>query len=56
MISLADYKAVFDVAPDYESYSFTPLDFKADHDFIEGCWSWTNKIDGLEYADGKVMK
>ncbi|KAM0790017.1 hypothetical protein ACM66B_005346 [Microbotryomycetes sp. NB124-2] len=56
MIRGSDYKQVFDVAPDYESYNFTPLDFKADREFIEGCWSWTNTLDGLEYADGKVMK
>ncbi|ORY83492.1 elongation factor 1-gamma 1 [Leucosporidium creatinivorum] len=44
--------------PDYESYSFTPLDFKApaDREFVEGCWAWTNEVDGLKYADGKVMK
>ncbi|KAK4045885.1 hypothetical protein OIO90_006669, partial [Microbotryomycetes sp. JL221] len=51
LIRGSDYKQVFDVAPDYESYEFTPLDFKADRDFIEGCWSWTNTLDGLEYAD-----
>ena len=22
----------------------------------EGCWAWTNEVDGLKYADGKVMK
>ena len=51
-----DSKAIFDVAPDWESYSYTPLDFKADRDFILGCWSWTNEVDGLKYADGKVFK
>ena len=47
---------MFDVAPDYESYDFTPLDLQKDHDFISGCWAWTNEVDGLAYADGKVMK
>ncbi|ORY83493.1 hypothetical protein BCR35DRAFT_265140, partial [Leucosporidium creatinivorum] len=58
MIRGSDWKGVFDVAPDYESYSFTPLDFKApaDREFVEGCWAWTNEVDGLKYADGKVMK
>ncbi|GAA6054633.1 hypothetical protein JCM3770_002914 [Rhodotorula araucariae] len=51
-----DWKAVFDVAPDYESYEFTPLDLKADRDFIVGAWTWEHSIDGKEYADGKVFK
>jgi len=53
-----DWEGVFNVAPDYESYSFTPLDFKKpeDREFVEGCWAWTNEVDGLKYADGKVMK
>jgi len=56
MIRGSDYKAVFDVAPDWESYDFEPLDFKKDIDFIKGCWNWDNTFDGLEYADGKVFK
>ncbi|KAL8287164.1 hypothetical protein RQP46_003616 [Phenoliferia psychrophenolica] len=52
----SDSKSIFDVAPDWESYEYTPLDFKADRDFILGCWSWTNEVDGLKYADGKVFK
>ncbi|SDA01512.1 BZ3500_MvSof-1268-A1-R1_Chr10-1g02740 [Microbotryum saponariae] len=56
LIRGSDYKGVFDVAPDYESYEFTPLDLKNDRDFILGCWAWTNTYKGLEYADGKVMK
>lgn len=52
----ADSKSIFDVAPDWESYEYTPLDFKADRDFILGCWAWTNEVDGLKYADGKVFK
>ena len=42
MIRGSDYKAVFDVAPDWESYDFEPLDFKKDIDFIKGCWNWDN--------------
>ncbi|EGG06047.1 uncharacterized protein MELLADRAFT_74919 [Melampsora larici-populina 98AG31] len=56
MIRGNDFKAVFDVAPDWESYAFEPLDFKKDLDFIKGCWNWDNTFDGLEYADGKTFK
>lgn len=45
---------MFEVAPDYESYEFTPLDLEKDKEFILGCWAWTNECDGLKYADGKV--
>ena len=52
----------FDVAPDYESYSFTKLDPKnpKDREFVEDQWSWDKPIvvDGktYEFADGKVFK
>ncbi|QDS77758.1 hypothetical protein FKW77_004919 [Venturia effusa] len=52
----------FDVAPDFESYSFTKLDpTKAeDKTFVEDQWSWDKPItvDGktYEWADGKVFK
>lgn len=49
----ADYKGVFDVAPDYESYNFTPLDYKTDREFIEKVWSWEGEVEGLTVADGK---
>ncbi|TNY17256.1 elongation factor 1-gamma 1 [Rhodotorula diobovata] len=52
----ADYKGVFDVAPDYESYNFTPLDYKTDREFIEKVWSWEGEVEGLTVADGKVFK
>jgi elongation factor 1-gamma len=57
-----DYKPVFDVAPDYESYEFTKLDpTKAeDKDLVELHWSWDRPItvNGKEYkhAAGKVFK
>ena len=57
-----EYKPVFDVAPDYESYEFTKLDpTKAeDKEFVEAQWSWDRPvvIDGKEYphAAGKVFK
>ncbi|KIH88659.1 elongation factor 1-gamma [Sporothrix brasiliensis 5110] len=57
-----DYLPVFDVAPDYESYSFTKLDpTKAeDRAYVEAQWSWDKPVivNGKEYphADGKVFK
>ncbi|OAQ96169.1 hypothetical protein LLEC1_02809 [Akanthomyces lecanii] len=57
-----DYVPVFDVAPDYESYSFTKLDPKKEEDraFVEANWGWEKPavVNGKEYphADGKVFK
>jgi elongation factor 1-gamma len=52
----------FDVAPDWESYDFTKLDFNKEEDkkFVEDQWSQDTPItvDGktYEWADGKVFK
>lgn len=52
----------FDVAPDYESYSFTKLDASKpeDREFVDDMWSWDKPIvvEGKTYqwADGKVFK
>merc|ERR1711981_126101 len=52
----------FDVAPDYESYSFTKLDpTKAeDKEFVNDQWSWDKPVEvggkPYEWADGKVFK
>jgi elongation factor 1-gamma len=52
----------FDVAPDYESYSFTKLDHTKPEDraLVEREWTWEQPItvNGKEYpwADGKVFK
>ncbi|RYP73262.1 hypothetical protein DL771_003691 [Monosporascus sp. 5C6A] len=57
-----DYKPVFDVAPDYESYEFTKLDPNNPDDraFVESMWKWDKPVvkDGKEYkhASGKVFK
>jgi elongation factor 1-gamma len=57
-----DYKPVFDVAPDYESYEFTKLDPKSPEDraYVEAQWSWDKPVvnNGKEYAHaaGKVFK
>lgn len=52
----------FDVAPDYESYSFTKLDATKpeDREFVNEQWTWEKPVvvNGKEYpwADGKVFK
>ncbi|TQV99059.1 elongation factor 1-gamma [Cordyceps javanica] len=57
-----EYEPVFDVAPDYESYTFTKLDPKKEEDraFVEANWGWEKPavVNGKEYphADGKVFK
>lgn len=57
-----EFEPVFDVAPDYESYSFTKLDptSEADRQFVSDTWGWEKGIvvDGKELpnADGKVFK
>jgi len=57
-----EYKPVFDVAPDYESYEFVKLDPSNPEDraFVEAEWSWDKPalVDGKEYphASGKVFK
>ncbi|KAM0754534.1 EF1G-domain-containing protein [Meredithblackwellia eburnea MCA 4105] len=56
MIRGSDYKSIFDVAPDFESYDYAPLDIKADRDFILGCWAWDNSFEGKPFADAKVFK
>jgi elongation factor 1-gamma len=57
-----DSLPVFDVAPDFESYSFTKLDptNAADKEFVENQWAWDKPVEvngkTLEHADGKVFK
>ncbi|CEJ81283.1 Putative Elongation factor 1-gamma 2 [[Torrubiella] hemipterigena] len=57
-----EYLPVFDVAPDYESYSFTKLDASKpeDREFVEAQWGWDKPVtvNGKEYAHaaGKVFK
>ena len=50
----------FDVAPDYDSYTFTKLDPKKDKEFVDDMWSWDKPIEvngkKYEWADGKVFK
>ena len=53
-----DYKAVMDVAPDWESYVFKHIDLgnAADKEFFEAAMAWDLVIDGKEWADGKNFK
>ena len=50
-----DFKPVFDVAPDWESYEFKRLDLgkPEDKDFFEAALAWDLKIDGKAWVDGK---
>jgi len=49
---------VVNVAPDWESYTFTPLDLgkTADKQFFEAALAWDLEIDGKQWADGKNFK
>ncbi|SCU88231.1 LAFA_0E11474g1_1 [Lachancea sp. 'fantastica'] len=57
-----DFVPAFNVAPDWESYSYTKLDPSKpeDKDFIGNMWAWDKPVivDGREreIADGKVLK
>jgi elongation factor 1-gamma len=57
-----EHEPAFDVAPDWESYTFTKLDHTKPEDrkFIEDEWAQDTNvtIDGKEYewAQGKVFK
>nr|UPX34796.1 elongation factor 1-gamma [Apioplagiostoma populi] len=57
-----DFKPVFDVAPDYESYEFTKLDptNSDDRAYVEAQWTWDKPVvvEGKEYphVSGKVFK
>ncbi|KAG8988657.1 hypothetical protein FRB90_002610 [Tulasnella sp. 427] len=50
-----DYKPVIDVAPDWESYDFEPIntDNEADKAYFEASLAWDLEIDGKKWADGK---
>ncbi|KAG5650009.1 hypothetical protein H0H81_001087 [Sphagnurus paluster] len=51
-----DFKPVMEVAPDWESYSFTKLDLdnEADKAFFEAALAWDLEIDGKKWVDGKL--
>ncbi|KAF3993070.1 hypothetical protein FT663_00894 [Candidozyma haemuli var. vulneris] len=57
-----EHEPAFDVAPDWESYSFTKLDASKEEDkaFVENMLAWDHPVDvngtKREIADGKVFK
>jgi len=53
-----DIEPVINVAPDWESYSYSPLDLSKDEDkaFFEKTLAWEVEVDGKAWADGKVYK
>jgi elongation factor 1-gamma len=53
-----DIKPVVDVAPDWESYAYQPLDIKdeAQKQFFEAALAWDLEIDGKKWVDGKNVR
>jgi len=49
---------VIDVAPDWESYTYSKLDIsnEADKAYFEGALAWDLELDGKKWADGKNFK
>lgn len=62
MLRGQDSVPAFDVAPDWESYSYTKLDptNSADKEFINDMWAWDKPVvangESKEIVDGKVLK
>lgn len=52
-----DHKLVMEVAPDWESYSYSKLDLsnEADKAYFEGALAWDLEIDGKKWVDGKLV-
>jgi elongation factor 1-gamma len=50
-----DVKGVIDVAPDWESYTYTRLDLEnaAQKEFFEAALAWDLEIEGKKWVDGK---
>ncbi|THU94244.1 elongation factor 1-gamma [Dendrothele bispora CBS 962.96] len=53
-----DVEPVVNVAPDWESYSYSRIDLNdaAQKEFFEGALAWDLKVDGKEWVDGKNFK
>lgn len=62
MVRGQDFAPAFDVAPDWESYSYTKLDptKEEDKEFINNMWAWDKPVvvngENKEIVDGKVLK
>jgi elongation factor 1-gamma len=57
-----EHEPAFNVAPDWESYSFSKLDGsnEQDREFVDNMWAWDKPVivngENKEIADGKVFK
>ncbi|KAG8931975.1 hypothetical protein FRC01_000499 [Tulasnella sp. 417] len=53
-----EYKPVIDVAPDWESYDFEPINLEneADKAYFEAALAWDLEMDGKKWTDGKNFK
>ncbi|EIN05159.1 elongation factor 1-gamma [Punctularia strigosozonata HHB-11173 SS5] len=53
-----DIKPVVDVAPDWESYAYAPIDLSdaSQKAFFEGALAWDLEVDGKAWVDGKNFK
>ena len=62
MVRGQEFQPAFDVAPDWESYSYTKLDptSKKDREFVDDMWAWDKPVEingeKREIVDGKVLK
>ncbi|KAL3232364.1 Elongation factor 1-gamma 2 [Nakaseomyces bracarensis] len=62
MLRGQDHVPAFDVAPDWESYSYSKLDptKEEDKEFVNNMWAWDKPVvingESKEIADGKVLK
>ena len=62
MVRGQDNVPAFDVAPDWESYSYTKLDptNEDDKEFVNNMWAWDKPVvvngENKEIVDGKVLK
>ena len=58
MIRGQEFEPAFNVAPEWESYSFTKVDTTNEEqkEFVNNMWAWDKPYEGKEIADGKVLK
>lgn len=62
MVRGQEFQPAFDVAPDWESYSYTKLDptSEKDREFVDDMWAWDKPVEvngeKREIVDGKVLK
>lgn len=59
MVRGKNHELAFNVAPDWESYSYKlldPINNSNDKEFIENMWAWDKPYENKEIVDGKVLK